>query len=370
MTEDKVGFKKPCTQCGAELRYEAGTEHLLCPYCNHSETIDTGGKTIAELDIETYLNEMGSLSHSEEIAILHCKNCGAPQHIEEKFQSLQCVYCSNPLLIEDTVSEKWILPGAVLPFQLEKERSDMIFEDWVKGLWFAPNILKKTALNSQTTKGLYLPYWTFDAQLLAQYSGSRGTHYYVTEHYPTVVNGKSVRRSRQVQKTRWRSVSGSVSGFVDDTLINASSKHRGTIPRPVANWDLKMLKPFDQGYLSGYITEKYTVPLIDGNRESHTKAREIADGWARSDIGGDAQRVYDIDMKLTEETFKHILVPVYLSTYKYKDKVYRFFINGQSGTSSGARPYSFWKIFFLVIFILLIVGGIVLLQELDVQLPQ
>lgn len=362
LKSEKVGLKKPCSQCGAELKYSPGTDHLLCPYCNHRESIDAKDQGIEELDIREYLKDMGSVSHSEEIAVLHCENCGAPQHVQENYQSLQCVYCSNPLVIEDAKTEKWILPGAVLPFQIGKEKSHQMFKDWVASLWFAPNVLKEVSIDPQKTKGLYLPYWTFDAQLQATYSGERGTYYYETENYTATENGRRVRRSRQVRKTRWSSASGEISGFIDDTMVSASRKHRGILPRAVAGWDLKLLEPFDNRYLSGFITEKYTLPLEEGNAESHLEARRMAEIWACQDIGGDTQRIHTLNPKISEETFKHILVPLFVSTYKYNDKVYHFYINGQSGVTAGDRPYSVWKIFFLVVAVLLVIGFFAAMQ--------
>jgi hypothetical protein len=151
---------------------------------------------------------------------------------------------------------------------------------------------------------------------------------------------------------------------VDDTLIKASHQKVGIIPPKVAKWDLKELKPFDSSFLSGFVTEKYTIPLKDGHLSSNEEARKIADRWVRRDIGGDTQRVSSIDMKLTDETFKHILLPVYISAYRFKGKRYNFFINGQNGTLSGQRPYSFWKIFFLVLGIIAVLAIIILVAQL------
>jgi len=283
--------------------------------------------------------------------MLHCKNCGANQHIEENYKSLSCIYCGSPLIIEDAYKEEWILPGAVLPFQIDQKKAFQIFKKWVDGLWFAPNNLKKAAIDPEKTRGLYAPYWTFDAQLYADYTGQRGEYYYVTK---TVGSGKN-RRTVQERRTRWYPASGSVSGFVDDTLIKASNQKTGVIPQKISRWNLKMLKPFDSGYLSGFVTEKYTIPLLDGHNESNKVAEQIADSWARRDIGGDTQQVSSINMKLSDETFKHILLPVYISTYKFKGKRYNFFVNGQSGVISGQRPYSFWKIFFFVFAIIFVI---------------
>jgi len=203
---------------------------------------------------------------------------------------------------------------------------------------------------------LYLPYWTFDAQMEVDYTGQRGDDYYTTEYY-TDSDGKS--QSRQVKRTSWTSASGHLSGFVDDMLVEASQQRAGRVPSKISHWDLDKLQPYHNGFLAGFVTEKYTISLEQGHIESDRVAHSIADRWARKDIGGDHQRVHTLKRKLTEETFKHILLPVYVSAYKFKGKDYNFFVNGESGKISGERPYSFWKIFFAVLIGLIVVGLIV-----------
>jgi len=359
----KAELKKSCVNCGAELLYAPGTTELQCDYCGHKQEIPESEHGFEELELKKYLDKMGGLSHSEQITMLHCKSCGANQHVEENYKSLHCVYCSSPLIIEDLYTEDWILPGAVLPFQLDQKKSHQIFKNWVKKLWFAPNKLQKAALDPKNTKGLYLPYWTFDAQLFATYTGQRGDYYYVSVPYTTTVNGKTVTRTRQERRTRWTPASGNINGFVDDTLIKASKQKAGIIPGKISKWNLKELQPFDSSYLAGFVTEKYTIPLLDGHLKSNEEARRIADRWVRQDIGGDTQRVSSLNMSLSEETFKHILLPVYVSAYHFKGKRYNFFVNGQTGTLSGQRPYSFWKIFFLVLFIVAIIATIIIIAQ-------
>ncbi|RLD30735.1 MAG: DNA helicase PriA, partial [Bacteroidetes bacterium] len=79
------------------------------------------------------------------------------------------------------------------------------------------------------------------------------------------------------------------------------------------------------------------------------------------DIGGDTQRISSLDMSLSEETFKHILLPVFVSAYTFKRKRYNFFVNGQTGALSGKRPYSFWKIFLFILMLVLVIIAIILL---------
>lgn len=346
-------LKKACINCGAELKYQPGTTTINCAYCGHEEHIDLSDNSFEELELYPYLKKMGAQKHSEEITMLHCKNCGANQHVEENYKSLHCVYCTMPLILEDTHKEEWILPGAVLPFQIDQKKSFLIFKKWVDKLWFAPNKLKKAALDPQFTKGLYLPYWTFDAQLKADYTGQRGEYYYETQTYRDS-NGKTQRK--QVRKTRWYPASGHISGFVDDTLVEASKQRSGRIPNKIARWNLKLLQPFDSSFLSGFVTEKYTIPLKQGHLSAKDEAKRIGERWCRQDIGGDTQRLTSMNMSLSEETFKHILLPVYVSAYRYNGKEYNFFINGENGTISGSRPYSFWKIFLTILFGLLVIG--------------
>ena len=353
-------LKKPCINCGAEMKYQPGTTNISCAYCGHEEIISVDEHGFEELELYPYLNAMGAQKHSEAVSMLHCKNCGATQHIEENYKSLHCVYCSMPLVLEDQYKEEWILPGAVLPFQIDQKKSHQIFQKWVKRLWFAPNKLKKAALDPQFTKGLYLPYWTFDAQLQATYSGQRGEYYYETKKVRDA-KGKVV--TQRVRKTRWYPASGQVSGFVDDTLVKASKQRKGRVPSRIARWNLKLLQPFNSNFLRGFVTEKYTIALKQGHLTAKEEAEDIASRWCRQDIGGDTQRLTSMNMKLSDETFKHILLPVYISAYRYNGKEYNFFVNGENGSISGTRPYSAWKIFLTILLGLAIIGIIIFFSK-------
>ncbi|PKA98084.1 hypothetical protein B0O79_1764 [Flavobacteriaceae bacterium MAR_2009_75] len=355
----KSELKKACANCGAELKFKPGSHQLKCEYCGYEEFIEQAKSSFEELELQHYLKVVGENTYTETIDLLHCKNCGANQHVEENYKSLSCVYCSEPLIKEDVEEEGWILPGAIIPFQIDEKKSKAIFRKWVNSLWFAPNKLKRAALDPEGLHGLYLPYWTFDANLFAKYQGQRGDYYYENRRVRTR-NGTQTKR---VRKTRWSAVSGEVDGFVDDILINASEKKRRDIPAKISFWNMKALVPFNSKYLSGFVTEKYTVSLKEGHHSSFQKAKEIANTWIKRDIGGDTQRVGQADIKLSEETFKHILLPVYISSYRYNGKEYQFYINGQTGQLCGTRPYSFWKIFFLVLFILAIIGIIAIFAK-------
>ncbi|MFH0938688.1 MAG: hypothetical protein V1899_05345 [Planctomycetota bacterium] len=161
------------------------------------------------------------------------------------------------------------------------------------------------------------------------------------------MNGKTVQRTRKVRKIRWTWVSGVYSEFFDDILIAA-----GKNTDRATEYNLGDLKPYTPEYLSGFAAERYAVSCEDGWSQAKEEIADVITAAVRRKIGGDEQRVHSIDTAYSGITYKHILLPLWISSYRYGKKSYCFQVNGQTGEVRGKRPYSFWKIFFLVMAIL------------------
>jgi hypothetical protein len=133
------------------------------------------------------------------------------------------------------------------------------------------------------------------------------------------------------------------------------------LPRAVTErlepWDLANLTPYQEEYLSGFKSEMYQVQLDQG----FERAREImADTIRRDikrDIGGDHQRIRAADTRYGDIHFKHILLPVWMSAFRFRDKTFRFVINGRTGEVQGERPYSPWKIALAILLAATLIGG-------------
>jgi hypothetical protein len=111
--------------------------------------------------------------------------------------------------------------------------------------------------------------------------------------------------------------------------------------------------------------------LADGHGEARDRMSNVIVHDVRRDIGGDEQRVHDVDTDWRDETFKHILLPVWMAAYKYNGKSYRFLVNGQTGEVQGERPWSIWKIALVVIVVLSLgLGAIYLSDPEALNLPQ
>ena len=194
--------------------------------------------------------------------------------------------------------------------------------------------------------GVYVPYWTFDADTQSQYTGAKGVHYYETRSVTVNVNGKNETRQEQVQKTRWYPASGTVARDFDDVMAIAPTALPVNLGEGLEPWDLSQLQPYKPDYLAGFQAEGYTVALADGNATAKQKMANVIVQDVRHDIGGDVQRIDTVATSYSDETFKHILLPIWIAAYKYNAKTYRFLVNGQTGEVQGERPYSVWKITF------------------------
>lgn len=355
----------PCPSCSADLVYDPNNSCLSCPFCGHQEAIPQSAEEIQERSYEDYLqastDKMGTLA--DNALEVKCQNCGATVEFTPPQVAGDCPFCGTPIVAQPQVANPLVTPEGILPFQIGQQQADSALRDWLSSRWFAPNALKKMAYR-EAVGGIYLPYWTYDAYTLSYYRGERGEHYYETEYYnETDADGNMVQKSRQVQKTRWYSASGQVEHWFDDLLLPATRSIDPAKLNSLEPWDLNLLRPYDPAFLSGFKAQRYEVELAEGFEGAKQLMAPLIDRNVRQDIGGDEQRVSDIQTHYSGITFKHILLPVYLGAYRFNQKSYQIMINARTGLVSGVRPYSFWKIFLFVLAIIAIIAIIALLAS-------
>ncbi|MBI4815636.1 MAG: hypothetical protein HY791_05240 [Deltaproteobacteria bacterium] len=343
-SEQKHEF--PCQACGATLAFQPGTEHLVCSYCGHSQQI--GGEN--EKPIQEYsFEEAKTKSSKRKLSSLvdkgttvACKGCGAVTVVSGT--AARCPFCDAPVVLQADDSEIF-LPESLLPFGVEAKKAKELFANWVKSRWFAPSDLAERS-QAKGMDGVYLPYWTYDADTRTSYTGQRGVWYYVDESY-TDSQGK--RQTRRVRKTRWYPAFGSVRVPFDDVLVAATKSLPRTLLEPLEPWDLGSLKGYDPAFLAGFAAERYAIDLEGGFGVAQERMDPVIRQAICRDIGGDEQRIHGMRVQYRGVTFKHLLLPLWISSFRYGDKVYRFLVNARTGQASGERPYSAWKITFAVL---------------------
>jgi DNA-directed RNA polymerase subunit RPC12/RpoP len=335
----------PCPACGADLRFLPGTTALKCQHCGHEEPIPEVRGGLVEHD----LRDAARLPPAamEETRVARCESCGAEIEFDADVHSKECPFCASPI-VTDTGISRQIKPQAQLPFLVTEEEARAAMNRWLGRLWFAPSDLVQFARAGRRLQGIYVPYWTYDAETETEYTGQRGTIYYETARVPVVVNGKRQMTTQQVAKMRWQGKRGRVARNFDDVLVLGATSLPQRFTDAIAPWDLTALSAYEPRYLAGFRAEGYTVPVEEGYARAREIMNEAIAADVRRDIGGDGQRIGRLDTKVGRLTFKHVLLPVWMAAYRYGGKSYRFVINGRTGQVSGERPYSWIKIGLIV----------------------
>lgn len=345
-----------CDTCGAPMTYQPSSNALVCEYCGSKKSIEKGSNLIQERDflgfMQNYEKENFTMTK-----VVECNTCHAQSTVNEQVKSMRCPYCSTPFVERNIHEERYIQPEYIAPFVVDKSQVAGLLQGWIKGLWFAPNKIQRGLFAAEHLSGVYVPFWTYDMQTYTQYKGERGDAYYVT-----VGSGENKRRERRIS---WTNVRGTVTHFYDDILISGNKTLKSDLLQSLSSsWNPKAIQPIKADYLKGFITEKYQIDI----KEAYDVAKRIVSEQERErvrrHIGGDQQRIHQVNTDLSQITFKHILLPLYVSSFSYKNKQYTYYVNGVTGKITGEQPYSAWKIgCATVLAIILIVLFVILISK-------
>lgn len=349
-----------CSGCGANLKFHPGVAALACQYCGAETAVPSLADALGEQDFRAFLALAETDGKTFEITTAKCFGCGAESTFEGNIASVCCPFCGASALATEAKTQRQIKPQSVLPFAVPVETARKAFRDWIGGLWFAPSKLAKMRNADLGMQGVFLPHWTYDSKTRTSYVGQRGDYYYTTERYTTTDSkGKVSHRTRQVRHTRWRAASGVVSNTFDDVLVLASTSLPKKHVEKLEPWGLENLVAYDARYLAGFRSENYSVGLEAGFAEAERQMEPTIRATIRRDIGGDEQRILQSRTEHSGITFKHILLPVWISAYRFEDRVFRFVVNARTGEVQGERPWSKLKIAAAVLAGMVVAGVVI-----------
>lgn len=366
MNEATAQKKYHCPSCGAEAVWNPAKKALVCNYCGTVAPMQPGaGGQPGEIKENCLITGLQNLRDDQrgwatERRSVKCQSCQAITVFEPSRAAQRCDFCGSAAIIPIDEQMRPVRPESLLEFKVSETQVRDSIRAWYGSRWFAPNALGSRAL-TDTLHGIYIPYWTFDAEVSADWTAMSGDYYYESESY-TDSQGK--RQTRQVRKVRWYPTSGHVDNFFDDELVPATRGVETSLLRKVEPFPtITDLKPYDPGFLTGWTVEQYQIDLVAGAEH----ARKTMDAKTRAlcaqEVPGDTHRDLEVDADYSQQTFKHILVPVWLLAYDYHGKTYQVVVNGYTGTIAGHYPKSWTKILLLVLTILAIIGGIAFLNS-------
>ena len=358
--QDRESSKFPCPSCGAVMIFDPEKGSLKCDHCGNIIDFDRKDESIMEYDFFSVEKETdGDAASDDKTLTISCESCGAKTAVGDDTISKFCAFCGSSHVISRE-ELGGIPPESVIPFQIPKAKAQDAFKSWIKKKWLAPNALKKQKLGGKLN-GVYVPYWTYDADTYFSYTAQAGQYYYVTN--TRMVNGK--RQTYQERRVRWYPVSGSGQHYFNDLQVQAAKDIDYSLLEKIEPFTLGKLTPYLKEFLSGFLAERYSVEVTDG----WTTAKQEINGhltmMIRTNVLANADEIRNIRTAANYKTvsYKHILVPVWLSSYKYKKKTYQYMINGENGKVAGRAPVSPWKVLLIVLIVAAIAAGAYFLYQ-------
>lgn len=348
-----ISFK--CPSCGGVMVFDPQAQSLLCEYCKQQiDMEDTRQHPTAygfDRDSELEQQVWGEKSHA-----VKCKNCGAETVFDAYVVADRCPFCGNSNIQEEVITSG-ITPESVLPFKVTSQAAAALYKKWLGRKWFAPSKLRKGAKNQQVSlTGMYVPCWCFDADTSSFYTAMAGEYYYVTVYRTETRNGKTEQVAHQERRTRWYPVSGQYVEDFRNYVVDSSVHIEDNMYARIQPYNLEELTPFKPEYLSGFKAERYSVDLKTGWETAKERLSGFIARGIEQQIHADEISNLRFKTAYSNKKYAHILLPLWFSSFKYKDKHYGYMINGQTGRVDGNCPISPWKVTLLIVGILALLG--------------
>lgn len=329
---------RACAACGAPVE----PPDRFCPSCGSEQPLSAEVVPAAE---QKYFR---------------CQGCGSEVKIDPDQRSYVCPFCTSSYVVEFSpdVSRRQP-PEFVIGFAVTADQAMETFRRWLAtGSLFRPADLRSASF-AGNLRGVYLPFWSFSMLAQSRWSASIGEHWYRTETYTTTENGKTVTKTRTVQETEWWPLEGRHHEFHSGYLVSGSRGLGQRDAQRIQPFHLPALKRYEPRYLAGWLCEEYSVEREEALRACQAEFARREEAAVAAFLPGDTHSNLAVATEFSQVNSDLVLLPVYLLSYRYRNRVYRFLMNGQTGQCDGDKPISGWRIAAVVLGVMVVVGLVV-----------
>ncbi len=349
--ESRPQVGAPCQACGAPRE---GTSKF-CTAC---------GAPLETPDVPVVISgDSGSSADALPNHSFKCSNCGSEVATSKEQRSYVCPFCDSSYVteipLERTGRQR---PEFVVGFAVSAQQAREKYFRWLgKNAWFRPGDLARTAV-AEKQRGVYLPFWHFSMLAESRWSASIGECWYRTETYTTKdAKGKTVTRTRRVRETEWFPLSGRHHQYYSGYLVPATQGITAKEASAIQPYQLSALARYRPYFLAGWMAEEYSIAMdaaIELSKAEFRRRQEVA--VARF-LPGDTHRSVSVKTQLKVNGSDLVLLPVHVLSYRYRDRIFRFLVNGQTGKTIGEKPWSVRRVGGVVAVIVLLIGLLVAL---------
>lgn len=339
---------RKCPQCGGTMDYDPALSRLHCPFCDYTEEIktdDTKPLKAQELKLEE-AEFTENFDWGTEQKTVTCKSCGATTVYDALEVANECPYCGSNQVME-AAGVRTMAPGGVVPFRIDRKTAGERFKSWLGHKLFCPKEAKESA-KAESFTGIYLPYWTFDADTHSTYTGEYG------------YQKKRKNGDKEEVYYEWHRGSGQFSKFIDDELVCAcGDNHDKYILSSIEPFKTDENVAYKPEYIAGFAAERYALGVKDAWKKAKEAIKEelksLAGNKLQSEHSAQSTRNVQVSSTFENITYKYLLLPIWISSFTYKGKVYQFMVNGQSGKVGGKSPISPWRVLVAILIAVLII---------------
>lgn len=351
----KEALQRKCPNCGAALKYDPTRGKLFCEHCKGTVDFEKSSG-VYERDFTDLL----TLEHWDDktVSYYRCANCGASTVLPRFTLATACPYCSSPVVLDETKTGL-VRPDTIVPFELSAEQAECHLSKWARGKAFAPRKFRR-GNKAECIKGVYTPAWTFDLVTVTHYEGRLGR----TETRTVHRDGKSYTETY----VEWFHVDGVVDNSFDDIFVSGNNHISVKDFNALDLTNQAKYAVYTDEYLAGYMADNYTVEPDVAYGMAVNKANGIIYKDIMRSYGADHDGGLEMDTTVVERSFKYVMLPVYVVTSKYRNKVYNQYVSGVYSRRdrtkvrvSGKAPVSSWKVLACVLAGLGALAGIIAL---------
>lgn len=334
-----------CPTCGAIMVYSPRKRALLCEYCGVTKDINL--QSFTKEQPFHILEEADSTKWGRDTHTFICNNCGAKTILGKGEVSKKCPFCGTTNVVESN-EIPGLKPNGIVPFNIEKDEASDNIKAWAKKKFFAPKAFKESATPEELSP-VYSPVFSFDAITYSTYSGRLGEYYYETVR---TSDGKT----KEVRKTKYFTIRGSIDVTFDDLLVRASSRITQKDLNVLGDFNSNNANEYANEFLYGYSAETSERTGLDCFSDASDMMRGIIRSKILAKYDYDVVDYLDFDVTYTDRSFKYLLLPIFIGHCNYRSKLFNVFVNGYNGKVSGKTPISPWKVLIVVLIIAIIVA--------------
>ena len=328
-----------CPACGGALSFDSGLQKMKCPYCDTEFEV----AALQELDEVlrqeqpsdfTWESQPESCWSEEESGNLRsfvCKSCGGEILGDLNTAATNCPYCDNPVVMAGQFAGT-LRPDVVVPFQLDKEQAKAAFAAHLQKKPLLPKLFKSQN-RLESIQGLYVPFWLFDTDADAhiRYQGTRVRHWSDSNYNYTRTSFYSLIRSGKLS--------------FDNVPVDGSRKMADELMESIEPYDLSRGVDFQTAYLAGFLADKFDVDADTCKNRANDRIRTGTEQvFAATTVGYQSVIPQSSNIRLSGGRVRYALLPVWMLTTRWQDKVFTFAMNGQTGKFVGNLPID-WKLF-------------------------